>query len=129
MLDSRNGAKAWQAFVHEGQRTLATAHPDAMAFLDRYLEIKFRNHGFPWHPFAGNYTVTFLDCVLPLGQCLLLLWSIAASAGAVDDEALQRVVYTVEKHVSHNTRIFDFLKRNPWLLEPGRYREVLLEPG
>lgn len=69
--------------------------------LERYLEVKFRNHGFPWNPFAANYTATFLDCVLPYSQCTF----------------------------SHSTRIFDFIQRNSVLLQPERYHLALLDLG
>ena len=129
-----NGAEgvrhgALQAFMQRARDRLAVSCVDIAPFLERYLEVKFRNHGFPWNPFAGNYTATFLDCVLPFSHCTLLLWTIVDSGGEVDATTLERAVYTVEKSVSHNTRIFDFVKRHPVLLQPERYREALLDLG
>lgn len=128
-LSARDDGKSLQGFMQQAREALAAANPEAMPFLERYLEVKFCNHGFPWHPIAGNYTATFLDCLLAYAQCLLLLQAMAMASARVDDQALERSVYMVERSVSHNTRLFDFLKRTPWLLEPERYREVLLELG
>lgn len=118
-----------QEFIQRSRTRLAASSDEVAPFLERYLEVKFRNHGFPWNPFAGNYTATFLDCVLPFSHCTLLLWAIADSGGEVDETTLQRAIYTVEKSVSHNTRIFDFVKRHPVMLQPERYREALLDLG
>lgn len=129
VLAAGGDGKAMQDFIRRAAARLADANPAAQPFLERYLEVKLQNHGFPRNPFAGNYTATFLDCVLPLCQCQLLLWGMAEAGAAVDDAAVQRTIYSVEKSVSHNTRIFDYLKRNPLLMEPDQYREALLELG
>lgn len=114
--------------VQQRQHTLGEDHPEVTALLERYLEIKFWNHGFPWRPFAGNYTATFLDCVLPLSQCVLLLWSLLDDrTQPLAQQTVETVIYTVERSVSHSTHIFDYVRAHSFLLEPGRYREALLE--
>ena len=59
----------------------------------------------------------------------LLLWVLADSGAEIEGMTLERAIYTVEKSASHNTRIYDFVKRNPLLLQPERYREALLDLG
>lgn len=127
---SGHGAEvALREFVRTANQTLLARLPDAMALLERYLEVKFWNHGFPWNPFAGNYTATFLDCVLPLSQSVLITW-VALDCGPDPDSAfLQTALYSVEKSVSHSTRIFDFVRQHPMLLQPETYRAALLELG
>ena len=95
----------------------------------RYLQVKFHNHGFPWRPFKGNYTATFLDCVIPFSIVVHLLVGLESSGVNVDQALLQDVIYRVERRFTHNTSIFELLHKQPAWMNLSAYHRVFLQMG
>jgi len=81
--------------------------------LHRLLQVKFHNHGFPWRPFQGNYTATFLDVVLPFTVMILLLCMLDDAGEEITDALVQKIVYKVERNFTHNLSIFELLQQQP----------------
>lgn len=93
----------------------------------RYLLVKFHVHGFPWRPFKGNYTATFLDCVLPFSVIVHLLVALDSAGITVDSSLLQLVIYKVERRFSHNFSIFELLQKEPIWMNLSAYHRVFLQ--
>ena len=118
----KNLGKLFQSSLRRLQRDIGVNK-----LLLRYLQVKFHVHGFPWRPFKGNYTVTFLDCVIPFAVIVHLLVALESAGVDVDSALLQLVIYKVERRFSHNFSIFDLLQKEPILLNLPVYSRAFLQ--
>ena len=72
--------------------------------LDRYLQVKFVNHGFPMACHASELVLTYLDCVVGFSQVMLLLW-LSGTDRPLQEEDLVRAIYRVERGLVHNDQL------------------------
>ncbi len=90
-------------------------------FLEKYIRVKFLNHGFPWNPIQNNHAATFLDCLISLVLCHHLLIAFDLAGIEVDQTKLKQIVWSVERlngHSNHNIRLVSL---KPELLNISEY--------
>lgn len=90
-------------------------------FFEKYMKVKFLNHGFPWNPIQDNHAATFLDCIFGLILCHHLIAAFHKANIPVDDDLLKKIVYTVEKINADNLDNFRLISQKPELLQLHRY--------
>lgn len=90
-------------------------------FFEKYLLVKFLNHGFPWNPVQNNHAATFLDCVFPLILCHHIITAYHRANIVVDLDMLQKITYTIEKLNAHNFDNFRLISTKPELLDISKY--------
>ena len=91
------------------------------AILTPVMQVKFKNHGFPWYLYKNSLELTYLDCVVSYSQINLLLWLLYESEKKITENDIITVVYKVEKTVAHNTVILEQLEHQPELLHVAAY--------
>ncbi len=91
------------------------------AILTPVMQVKFKNHGFPWYLYKNSLELTYLDCVIPYSQMNLILWMIYENTQKITEQDIITVIYKVEKTVAHNTLILEQLEHQPELLQIASY--------
>ncbi|MFV1985222.1 MAG: hypothetical protein ACC657_16865, partial [Thiohalomonadales bacterium] len=91
------------------------------AVLTPVMQVKFKNHGFPWYLYKNSLELTYLDCVIPYSQMNMVLWLLYESEQKITEQDIITVIYKVEKTVAHNTLILDQLEHQPELLQIASY--------
>lgn len=90
-------------------------------FFEKYIHVKFLNHGFPWNPIQSNHTATFLDCIFGLILAHHVITAYHRSNIIVDEEMLKKITYTIEKINADNFDNFRLISTKPELLDISKY--------
>ncbi len=91
-----------------------------------YLIVKFLNNRFPWNPVEGNVIAAYLYCVIPYALIQLLVWMQVRVEGGIDGAEIKRIIYSVERHLNHNKRIYRLLSEHEELLHLDEYLDCLI---
>jgi len=92
----------------------------------RYLHASLMCNGFPWNPASNNYVVNMMRAMVPFALARLRLWLLAGKQGALQDQDVVNITYTIERAISHNNLVMNILERHPELLELAQYHRALL---
>ena len=103
-------------------RIMATLAPFQNAW-ENHLLVSLMNNGFPRNPASGNYVATLVAAVYPVAITQLLLRLQVASDTPITRESIVGLVYKVERQLSSNNRIYEFLDHNRALLRIDQYWE------
>ncbi len=90
-------------------------------FFEKYIYVKFLNHGFPWNPIQSNHVATFLDCMFGLILCHHVITAYHHANLVVDEDMLKKITYTVEKINADNFDNFRLISEKPELLQINKY--------
>ena len=102
--------------------------PDGyMDYMRSYLVVKFFNNRFPWNSIEGNVVAGYLYCVLPYALIQLLVWMQVRVAGNIDENEVKRIIYSVERYLDHNQRIYKILSDHTELLRLDDYLDCVLQ--
>ena len=90
-------------------------------FFEKYIHVKFLNHGFPWNPIQSNHAATFLDCIFGLILSHHVITAYHRSNIIVDEDMLKKITYTIEKINADNFDNFRLINTKPELLNISKY--------
>jgi len=90
-------------------------------FFEKYIHVKFLNHGFPWNPIQSNHTATFLDCIFGLILAHHVVTAYHRSNIIVDEDMLKKITYTIEKINADNFDNFRLISAKSELLNISKY--------
>ncbi|MFV2061263.1 MAG: hypothetical protein ACC653_11320, partial [Gammaproteobacteria bacterium] len=108
--------------LHKLQRNIPKKITDLIdVMLTPVMQVKFKNHGFPWFLYKNSLELTFLDCVVSYSQIKLILGLLYESEQKITEQDIITVIYKVEKTVAHNTLILKQLEQQPELFHIASY--------
>lgn len=94
--------------------------------LQRYLEVRFVNNGFPRFPYADNQVAAFLINIFPFILVNTLLWMRSESGTITDDEVID-IIHRVERAIGHSSFTTDFLEQYEEFFHLDSYAASFLE--
>ncbi len=94
--------------------------------LQRYLEVRFINNGFPRFPYADNQIAAFLINIFPFILVNILLWMRSESETITDDVVID-TIHRLERETGHSSFTTDFLEQYEEFFHLDSYAASFLE--
>ena len=94
--------------------------------LQRYLEVRFINNGFPRFPYSDNLVAAFLINIFPFILLNILLWIMAESKTITDDDVVD-LIHRMEREIGHSSFTTDFLEQYEEFIHLDSYATSFLE--
>ena len=95
--------------------------------LKTYIQVYFKNNGFPLAPRDKTTNITLVQCMTGLSMLQLLLWMQFKNKSNIDDVFLQELIVEVQRKYAHNLSTVKYLEENSHMLQIGLYNTCFID--
>lgn len=114
---------AIEKILHDSRERIAGVLNPFGGAWENHLLVSLLNNGFPRNPVSGNHIASLIAAVYPVAIAQLLFKMHVLGNIPVTPESIVNLVYKIERQLSSNNRIYEFLDNNRALLRIDQYWE------
>jgi len=113
-----------QGYIKHSRPILSTQY---RKLLKTYIQVYFKNNGFPLAPRDKTTSITLVQCMTGLSMLQLLLWMQLKNKNTIEDSFLQELIVEVQRKYAHNLSTVNYLEENSHMLQIGLYNTCFID--